>query len=118
MSSPSAANQPDNISAYVKWLAEERGVEISLRNETHYRSLVPRAQRDMRESELWKTLLRRLPEFNDEYYVSTGYQLLAAPMFELQSKSYESFLLKTFRKNILENSNWPEPPMRGWFLPD
>jgi hypothetical protein len=27
-------------------------------------------------------------------------------------------LLKTFRKNILDNKNWPDEPGNGWIVPD
>jgi hypothetical protein len=32
-------------------------------------------------------------------------------------KPFDSFLLKTYRKNILDNKNWPQEPQGGWTLP-
>ncbi len=110
-------SKPDGIEAYLRWLKDKQDVEVSARDQTHYESMVPKAQRDLQSSELWKALTRGLPEFNGEYAIDTGYQLLAGPMYELQTKSFESFLLKTFRKNVLENRGWPEPPAGGWYLP-
>jgi hypothetical protein len=49
-----------------------------------------------------------------------GYSLLSDQNKNLllNIKTYESFLLKTFRKNVLENSKWPDPPEEGWCLPN
>lgn len=114
----SQADKPREIEDYVTWLARTRGADVSFRNETHFNSMLPKAQRDMQESAFWTDIARRLPEYDEEYYISTGYRLLAGPIPELQIKSYKSFLLKTFRKNVLENTGWPESPQGGWYLPD
>jgi hypothetical protein len=37
---------------------------------------------------------------------------------ELALKDYKSVLLKSFRKNVLNNDRWPEAPVDGWVLPD
>jgi ppGpp synthetase/RelA/SpoT-type nucleotidyltranferase len=118
MDTVSPNSRPHDIPTYVTWLAQQHEADISLRNETHYKSMLPRAQRELQESAFWIALTGKLPEYNQEYAIQTGYQLLASPMAELQTKSYQSFLLKTFRKNILENKDWPEPPRGGWYLPD
>jgi ppGpp synthetase/RelA/SpoT-type nucleotidyltranferase len=38
-------------------------------------------------------------------------------MPQLFRKDYDSFLEKTFRKNILENDQFPEEPKGGWITP-
>jgi ppGpp synthetase/RelA/SpoT-type nucleotidyltranferase len=37
---------------------------------------------------------------------------------ELITKPYQSFLNKTFRKNIVDNKNYPVEPEGGWWLPN
>jgi ppGpp synthetase/RelA/SpoT-type nucleotidyltranferase len=37
---------------------------------------------------------------------------------ELKTKPFDSFLNKTFRKNVVNNIKWPEPPDGGWILPN
>ena len=44
--------------------------------------------------------------------------LTLASNLKLVSKNFDSFLLKTFRRNILENDGYPKPPRGGWYLPD
>ena len=36
---------------------------------------------------------------------------------ELNVKTFDSFLNKTFRKNVIENDKWPEAPNGGWVTP-
>ena len=36
----------------------------------------------------------------------------------LLTKSFDSFLVKTFRTNVLDNKRWPEAPKSGWLLPN
>ena len=62
---------------------------------------------------------KNLREFESKYLLKTKYPLLT-PGFkpELSIKPFNSFLLKTFRKNILKNKNWPEKPANGWVFPN
>ncbi|MFZ2411542.1 MAG: hypothetical protein WAW23_08225 [Candidatus Methanoperedens sp.] len=111
-------DKPKNIEEYKKWLKEQHKVEISDRTQTYYDSVTSKIKLDFENSEFWSQLTENLKEYNDEYLVGSGYQLLI-PKFtpELITKSFDSFLLKTFRKNIIENNNWPESPKNGWILP-
>jgi len=53
-----------------------------------------------------------------KYYLKTGYYLfLNDELPEIIIKPFDSFFLKTFRKNILNNNNWPESPHNEWILP-
>ena len=74
---------------------------------------------DLEESDFWVRLTESLREYNDEYLVKTGYPLLigeSKPKVDI--KPYDSFLLKSFRKNILANKCWPDKPKGGWILPN
>jgi hypothetical protein len=110
--------RPKDIVEYKKWLKDSHQVEISTRTETYYNAVTSKAAADFRVSNFWQLLLSDLTQINQEYYFSTNYYLFVdnSPP-ELQTKPFESFLLKTFRQNVISNSNWPEPPDSGWLLP-
>lgn len=111
--------KPQNIDEYKKWLNEKHGIEISDRTQTYYESVTSKIKRDLEESDFWIQLAKNLREYDGEYLVKTGYPLLI-PAFkaELYIKPFDSFLLKTFRKNILENKRWPDEPQGGWIFPN
>ena len=67
---------------------------------------------------VWRTLNENLRLMDDQYNARTDYRLLVnPPPLQLHTKSFDSFLEKTFRKNILENSAREEPE-EGWLLPE
>ncbi|WP_430499417.1 hypothetical protein ACQRWP_29465 [Micromonospora trifolii] len=75
-------------------------------------------QADVATSKAWKAISDGLREYNDEYLTTTGYQLLVnADAPPLYLKPYESLLDKSFRKNVVNNHQWPEPPASGWITP-
>lgn len=51
------------------------------------------------------------------YLLNTGYHLLREYKPTVLTKPFASFLLKTYRKNVLLNNNWPKEPQDGWILP-
>lgn len=112
------SEKPQNIDEYKDWLKEKHKVEISRKIETYYESVTSRIKLDFEESGLWIQLTENLREYDGEYLLKTGYPLLI-PRFEpeLYIKPFDSFLLKTFRKNILENKRWPDELEGGWILP-
>ncbi|GAJ09872.1 unnamed protein product, partial [marine sediment metagenome] len=89
------------------------------RTETYYSAVTSKAAGDFSASDFWQSLKDDLAQINQEYYLKTNYYLFAeSSLPELQTKPFNSFLLKTFRQNIVGNDNWPEPPDAGWLLPD
>jgi hypothetical protein len=115
-----ASEKPTDMATYKTWLREQRGVSVSGRTENHYRSVISKVREDFEKTLLWKRLTANLHRYNDEYVLShQGYPLWESdkpPV--LETKSFDSFLLKTFRKNVLDNANWPDPPPGDWILPD
>lgn len=111
--------KPKDIDEYKRWLKDEHDVSISQQTRTYYETVTNGIRNDFEESDFWIQLAENLREFNDQYHIDTGYPLFI-PNFEpqLYIKSFDSFLLKTFRKNILENKNWPDNPTNGWLLPN
>jgi len=110
--------KPQNIGEYQKWLKEKHETEISDRTRTYYESVTSKIKLDFERSVFWGQLVENLREFDNEYQLKTGYSLLISEFKpELYIKTFDSFLLKTFRKNILENKRWPDEPEGGWILP-
>lgn len=104
---------------YKNWLKKEHGIITLHPLKTHYEIVAFKIKRDLEQSTLWKDLLKSLPDYNEEYRViKHGYELLL-PGFSLNIviKSFQSFLRKTHKKNIIENKNWPRAPQSGWVLP-
>ncbi len=113
-----AADKPQDIEQYKKWLSTDHHVVVAERTTTYYDSVANKMLKDFSSSPFWTALIGELESISQEYYIATSYHLLStdAPP-ELKVKPFDSFLLKTFRKNVLENSNWPDEPTEGWILP-
>ena len=111
--------KPDTIGAYIKWMSEYTGVTIDVRTAKHYESVVNKCHSDIIESTFWQEFAARLTEFDQQYTVETTYPLLLSTTPpETLKKPYDSFLDKTFRKNVVNNREWPSPPRDGWLEPN
>lgn len=120
-------NKPSNIQEYKQWLKGNHDVEITDRIVNNYNSATDKMKQQFLQSVFWKQLGDNILEYNDEYYLQTGYALLqdthlpdilVKHLPDILVKPFDSFLLKTFRKNILENNDFPKPPIEGWILPE
>lgn len=99
-------------------MSANTGIDIDLRTETHYESVVNKCHVDICSSEFWKNFSDSFAEYNQQYTVDTAYPLLLTPNApEVVKKPYSSFVDKTFRKNVVNNRRWPEPPKGGWIGP-
>ncbi len=106
---------------YKEWLKNERGFEITNATKLYYENVTSTIKGTFQDSLLWETLNFQHKNYSDEFFIeSHGYALWsnASEPIELKVKPYDSFLLKTYRKNILDNQKWPKPPKGGWILPD
>lgn len=112
-------NKPKDIDEYKKWLEEEHNAEITDRTRNRYTSVADKIKLDFETSEFWGQLIESLQEWKYKYQFERKYPLLMSDDSpRLYTKSFDSFLLKTFRKNVIENKNWPNAPYNGWMLPD
>ena len=111
--------KPQDIYEYQQWLKEKHGIEFSERDRTYYESVAIKIKRDFEQSPFWAQLVGQLQNFEEDYLLSTSYNLLI-PNFRsvVKKKPFDSFFLKTFRINILENKNWPNAPDGEWILPN
>jgi len=103
---------------YSNWMKTCLSLSLTNVQKQHYESVVEKARSTFLRSSFWIELNRRLPELNSEFRLIDGYDLLlrnAEP--DLDVKSYDSFLLKTFRRNCLDNKAWPTEPTGGWMIP-
>lgn len=118
-------NKPATIDEYRQWLHDEHDITISRRTEVHYHAVVDRIKTEFEDSAFWQQFKenRKLRDFNEAYQLEhNNYPLTAqTPPPEVLKKPFDSFLLKTFRKNVLDNTLWPDPPNVGgttaWVLP-
>lgn len=103
---------------YPRWLVDRHKCETgTLRS--YYGAVATKAKTDLESKPFWIELNRQIREFNDQYLITTGFPLqMNAKPLEVLIKPFDSFLLKTFRKNIGENRNWPANPDGGWFIPN
>jgi hypothetical protein len=110
--------KPETVNEYKNWLKTTHDISVGERYKVYYDSVASKVETDFSKSDFWVQLLDTLGDYDQEYQVKQGYQLFT-PKFspEVLTKPYQSFLLKTFRKNILENEHWPSEPSGGWFLP-
>jgi len=111
--------KPETISEYTAWLKKVFNVEIDDRYRTYFDSVASKVKRDVETSEFWSQFIGNFQAYDQEYLLKTGYPLFIPTIQpELLVKSFESFLLKTYRKNVVGNKWWPGEPEDGWILPN
>lgn len=111
--------KPANVAEFVEWLEAERRVKVDKIYQNHYELLIQSLKQNTEGSSFWEEVRKQIPEFDVAYYQKTGFYLLTtrdAP--ELVTKPYNSLLDKAFRKNVVLNKNFPNPPEEGWWLPN
>jgi hypothetical protein len=104
----------------VQWLDSEHGVTVGTALKTRYETIVAKVKNDFLEAAFWHRVVASLDELDGDYRLrAANYPLfLTDGEPKVHVKSFDSFLLKTFRRNVLENENWPAPPAGGWLVPD
>jgi len=102
---------------YKDWLITARGVRPALVEEQFYESNAKSALDQFSSDAFWISLIGCLKDINSQYLIEKKDFLISDFSPNLVHKPYGSFLEKTYRKNILSNPNWPDPPPEGWILP-
>ncbi len=114
------ALKPSYETGYGRWLGDNFSAPSLAILRSRFDILASKARSDIEQSPFWVGLSQRLPAWDDAYRVRTGFQMLQGNPSppHLCAKSFDSFLLKTFRKNIQDNPNWPNrPEAYGWIEP-
>lgn len=110
--------RPENLHEYADWLWEAHGVETALLERQYDRVSLSMATQ-FEASRFWSALQPALSELSGRYFVRTGYTMWSSPEPPtVEAKPWQSFWLKTYRRNVLDNDDWPGPPHGGWWLPN
>ena len=114
-----SSKKPSNLDEYQVWMKECHGSDVSRRTANHYDAVALKVQKDFAASQFWQTLSGNMQAYDEEYLLSTSYPLFVggATAPKLLQKPFASFLLKTFRNNVIRNQQWPDPPSDGWQTP-
>lgn len=111
--------KPKNITEFKTWLKNKHNTEVTDRTRTYYKSVAHKIHDDFIKSLFWQTMKQQINRMGQEYYLKTKYPLFINDQVpELLLKPFDSFLLKSFRHNIINNNNWPKEPHGGWILPN
>lgn len=117
MATLNSAKKPTSIIEYKKWMYTndifEFHDDIAQRN--YYEAMTEKMKQSFEGGCFWEKFCEHLKELEEKYRKITRYGLLKKDFFpKLFIKPYESFIDKSFRKNILNNSQWPSPPNGEW----
>jgi hypothetical protein len=98
----------------------ENKTENQLR--THYESCRDRAAEQLIKHPFWIELMSVIQDWDALYKMETGAESLYKGSFSEQSKlnkkQWDSVYQKAYRKNVLNNVNWPNEPESGWVAAD
>lgn len=110
-------NKRPNEDEFVKWM--EAKFEIpNEQAKSNYESNAARLVRAFQEHPFWCVIGKQLKEWDIEYLKEKGVHLFAnseLPM--VVYKPYSSLLNKAYRKDCLNNKDFPNEPEKGWICP-
>ena len=99
---------------YTSWYEEWLGVDLeSGRAEKWFELVTDAGIRRLQEAAFWQELQTSLPAWDTSFKAKQeGYSLFGTTRQpqEIDKKTFESVLNKSFRWNVLDNNNWPDPP--------
>lgn len=105
--------KPNTLDDYNKWAL--RNLRWNNTANRYYDTVVSSMKTQFEQGSFWVNFLTNLSKLKQDYREKQGVELLyLGSNPELCTKPYESFVDKTFRKNVLKNENWPDAPNRGW----
>jgi len=109
--------KPNTIDEYIEWLEDIEPNTCSKKYANYYDHVMKVAKDKFMKSNFWIELTTKWNEINTSYYLQTGYNLFGEKLTDVYIKPYTSVVDKTYRKNIVLNSNWPAPPRkRRWMV--
>jgi len=113
------SDKPCSLEEYKDWLKNKPCIELTNLTQKHYETVQAKIKYDFENSACWKELNKEFQNYRDEYFSTrNGFDLFATdPNPELKLKPYDSLVEKTYRKNVIENKDWPEPLSTGWITP-
>lgn len=112
-------DKPKNIAEFKKWLDSKPGMQVNNSDINYYESAIEKAREEFERGEFWANLISNLQLYNQEYYANTGYYLFISDYIpKVYVKSHNSIMSKCFRKNIIHNKSFPDPPGQDWVSPN
>lgn len=114
--------KPESIEDYKLWINSLRSkdpIDFNIYS-NYYNSVMDSIEKQFLGSNFWYNFSNKFENFNSDYYSKSNYQLLTSEKPKIFTKSFDSFLYKTFRKNVIFNDNWPNPPTKynDWIFPE
>ena len=103
---------------YIRWYDREFGDNLgSGIAEQWYETVTDDALRSLEGSRFWKQLPANLEDWNSAFTADHGGYTLFEPTTrhpnEISKKPFDSVINKSYRWNVFENENWPDPPRRA-----
>lgn len=116
----STAHKPQNIDEYKQWAQEWLGVDFADRLiESRHAANAAVIDDIVQASQWYQKSEEKLAALNNEYKTASGETLfMGQPSLILHKKPYTSMIDKSFRMNVVDNTNYPEAPENGWVVPD
>lgn len=106
--------KPTSIEQFKGWFNQKFNYSPA-QYEGYYQMCTTKLRETFINSPFWKAVSRELPNINDKYQIEKGYQLLTTTdVPEICIKSLDSLIIKAYRKNILNNTFFPDQPKNGW----
>lgn len=110
--------KPENEKEFFDWLKKSFEIVIDEKYRFYYETVTQKMKNDFEMSSFWMKLNSDFIEINDKYLAKKGVHLLTpANKPKILIKTLDSLMIKAYRKNILNNINFPLAPEGGWILP-
>ena len=112
--------KPVNHDEYRKWAKETLKIDFSERlTEARYTANVAVIDDVVQASAWYRDAEAKLAAINTTYSAVNKESLwMGEPTLRLNKKPFLSMVDKSFRMNVVENPNFPNPPEKGWVTPD
>ncbi len=120
--------KPKNPRDYILWWNKNFDTKINLAVRKLSDDVSTHVKHDFEHSDEFTTLIHQLHNYEAEYRRSYGYDLLMKTPEEIKliPKGWQPFILKVWRKNVVQNINWNIEnwdkekcrPKGGWISPE
>ncbi|NOV01327.1 hypothetical protein [Paenibacillus planticolens] len=109
--------KPKDIEGFKIWYEKKFNSKIDQPKKNYYDQVTQALKQQISTSNFWTGFTDELKELSHEYLLTTQYEFMASAIQtpELYLKPFNSYIDKLFRKNVIDNKNWPECPEGGWY---
>lgn len=115
-----ASNKKISFEEYLTWMNRNLKIRNLGAYQLHYVREIESIKNNFSNDEFWKSLISKFQEFYDQYLIEEKQSLFSDRLYKpiILTKSFSSLVEKTYRKNVIFNKNWPNPPNDGWITPN